>query len=56
MKEVRIILDGDGVPVHVTFDGVAPVPIDAFLFLSNVPTDPPSGHVLAYGNSGNGAV
>lgn len=51
MKKAVIVLDENGVPVSVGFDGGIPVPINAFLFLSNVPTEPPAGHILAFGNS-----
>ena len=51
MKKAVIVLDENGVPVSVGFDDGNPVPINAFLFLSNVPTEPPSGHILAFGNS-----
>lgn len=51
MKQAVITLDEHGVPVHISFDGEKPVPIDAFVLLSNVSSEPPSGHVLAYGNS-----
>lgn len=51
MKQAIITLDEHGVPVHIAFDGQPPVPIDSFVLLSNVPSDPSSGHILAYGNS-----
>lgn len=51
MKQAIITLDENGVPVHLTVDGGVPTPINAFLFLSNVPADPPMGHILAYGCS-----
>ncbi len=51
MKEISVHLDGLGHPVDVHFDSGEGTPIQAFLFLTSVPTDPPAGHVLAYGNS-----
>ena len=51
MKEITLHLDEHGHPLDIHFDAGEGTPIDAFLFLSNVPTDPPAGHVLAFGNS-----
>ena len=51
MKKAVIVLDENSVPVSVGFDDGNPVPINAFVFLSNVPTEPPAGHILAFGNS-----
>ena len=51
MKEIQIHLDDNSHPIDIHFDSGVPTPINAFLFLSSVPHDPPMGHVLAFGCS-----
>lgn len=51
MKKATLFLDESGHPVEIKFDDEKGTPITAFLLLTTVPTDPPSSHILAYGNS-----
>lgn len=51
VTEVTIHLQGGHVQ-DVHFDGAKEgTAINAFLLLTNVPVDPPAGHILVYGNS-----
>ena len=51
MDEIKVHLTNDH-PEDIHFDGQKEgTAINAFLFLTNVPTDPPAGHILAFGNS-----
>ena len=52
MRSVELHLDAAGHVEDLHLDGAARgTPVNAFLLLTAVPTDPPSGHIMAFGNS-----
>jgi len=51
MTSAELHLSEQGHPIDVHFDNGEGTPVSAFILLTTVPTDPPAGHVLAYGNS-----